>query len=248
MTRDPRESHRRSHARIRARAPRPDLLYPPPRTYPRTLILVRDPWVGTPLLEHGPGLVGEYLTAEEVALSAATATALQRWDSDTSNPLWRAIADDSDPTRIGPLPADYSPDPEHAVEGFRLAARLQRELGDDWIIWYTSSHSFYGPATAHLERTVHRLLLRAFDGDPAASVVDLTGTHHEPRPAATFGATPATTSALALWRRAFNTSPDAETRAQGADAAALLQHDLGLTAQITYYAGDTAPGDNRPEP
>lgn len=204
----------------------------------RVLLLHGNVWVTEPLSEVGSAPAGTYLAPEDLHLSPGLGEDLQSWHADADNPLWRAIADDRDPSRIGSLPDDYRPDPQHAVHGFRLAARLQRELGEHWRVLHSSSHSFAGDESAS---TTHTILLRALDGDPIAGLVEVIDDHHRQQPARAVGATPQTVEKLARWRRGFLVDKSAESRADGADVAADLQHDLGLTAQIHYWAGDASP-------
>lgn len=203
------------------------------------LLLHGDVWVTEPLLELGTAPSGAYLAPEDLHLSPGLSADLQLWHADAENPIWQAIADDRDPARMGPLPADYRPDPDHAVEGFRLAARLQRELGEHWKVQHSSSHSFAGDDLG--VRPVRTIVLRALDGDPVAGLVEVIGDHHQQRPPRAFEIPPATTDRLARWRRGFLTAPTAEARAEGADIAAALQYELALTAQIHYWAGDASP-------
>jgi len=135
---------------------------------------------------------------------------------------------------------------DHRVRSFSLAARVQRELGDGWVVT-----SGAGGGVDHVPprrrgrvgATDTVLLLTASSPGHADDVVDWAPDEPWVVRAAEVGARPSTVAALVVlrreapWQEERGTAP-AVFRARVLDVAAELQRDVGLGARVFSLAGD----------
>lgn len=126
----------------------------------------------------------------------------------------------------------------HATGAFRLAARVQLELGDDAHVWCGGG----GGIDTVTERGIS-LVLSALQAD-----TDLESWRHGQRniqAARGIGVSGATAKAIIHWRalteREGTRSGNADTRALGLAAAGLVQADVGAGVQVVFYSGHSEP-------
>lgn len=126
----------------------------------------------------------------------------------------------------------------HRVEAFVLASRVQLELGDDAHVWCGA-----GAGIDTVAETGTAVVLPS--ARPGTDVEFSRDGERDVRSARAAGAREETAKAIVHWRarteRVGAPFGDAESRAVGLRTAARIQADVGLRAQVVFFAGASGP-------
>ncbi|MFK4482858.1 hypothetical protein ABH929_001599 [Curtobacterium sp. AB7] len=126
----------------------------------------------------------------------------------------------------------------HRVEAFVLASRVQLELGDNAHVWCGAGGGIDTVAEAGTAVVLP-------SARPGTDVEFLRDGERDVRTARAAGTGDGTAKAIVHWRalteRVGTPFGDAETRAVGLRTAARIQADVGVGAQVVFFAGASGP-------
>jgi hypothetical protein len=150
--------------------------------------------------------------------------------------LWNDVFDSlSEPDFAWPSAAVRD---AHRIEAFMLASRVQLELGDDAHVWCGAGQGIdmLTEGGTAIVLPLHR---------PGTDVEFWQDGRCDVRTARAAGTREGTTRAIVHWRalteRLLTPFGDAATRALGLRTAGRVQADVGVHAQVTFYAGASGP-------
>jgi hypothetical protein len=207
---------------------------------PVVVLVMAEYMVGdSPLWYRGPReLVGDP-EAERLGLSVSLRDDLRAWN-DVFEQASSEVFDDR--RESDPVPSSTSESAEvwegHRVDAFTLASRVQLELGDDAHVWCGG-----GGGIDVVTQSGTAIVLPS--GRPGTDVEFVRDGKRDVRSASSAGLREGTAKAVVHWRalteRAGTPFGDVETRALGLRTAGRVQSDVGLHAQVVFYAGASGP-------